>query len=83
MELRAFRTVKARRGQGWFSRLMAFMLADLKRRGFTRAVVGAEPHETRNREMYRRWGFDELVRTGTETYPDGTVIDVEYRARRI
>ena len=35
-----------------------------------------EPKETVNREIYRHWGFDEHICTGTETYPDGTVIDV-------
>ncbi len=83
VELCAFRTAKAFRGQGYFSKLMALMLEDLRRRGFTRAVVGVEPRETRNLAIYRRWGFDKLIRTGTETYPDGTVIGVEFYGKRL
>jgi len=76
VELSAFRTVKAYRGKGYFSRLMDFMLEDLKRKGYRKAVVGVEPEEKRNREIYRHWGFTEEICSGTETYPDGTVIDV-------
>lgn len=83
VELCAFRTVIAFRGQGYFSKLMALMLKELKRRGFTQAVVGVEPGETRNRAIYHHWGFDELIRTGTETYPDGTVIQVEFYGKRL
>ena len=28
--------------------------------------------------MYTHWGFTEFIKSATETYPDGTVIDVEY-----
>lgn len=83
VELCAFRTVKAFRGKGYFSRLMAFMLEDLRKRGYTRAVVGVEPCEALNREIYRHWGFDEPAGTGKETYPDGTVIDVEYYGKHL
>ena len=81
VELCAFRTVPEHRGKGYFSRLMAYILHDLGRRGFTRAVVGVEPQEERNRALYRHWGFTEPAGRDTETYPDGTVIDVEFFAR--
>ena len=82
-ELCAFRTIMEYRGKGYFSRLMAFMLEDLKRRGYVKAVVGVEPGEKTNRDIYRRWGFDEPAGTGTETYPDGTVITVEFYSKRL
>ena len=83
VELCAFRTNKAYRGKGYFSKLMDFMLKDLKQKGFTKAVVGVEPDETTNKAIYRHWGFTEPVRTGTETYPDGTVIDVEFYGKNL
>ncbi len=83
VELCAFRTVREYRGKGYFSRLMAFMLEDLKKRGYAKAVVGVEPEEKTNREIYRHWGFDKPAGTGTETYPDGTVIEVEFYSRRL
>ena len=82
-ELCAFRTVREYRKKGYFSKLMGFMLKDLKRRGFTEVIVGVEPGEFLNREIYRHWGFTEPVRTGTETYPDGTVISVEFYGKRL
>lgn len=82
-ELCAFRTVRAHRGQGWFSRLMDFLQRDLRERGFTFAVVGVEPSETRNLAIYRHWGFVIPVGTGTETYPDGTVIDVAFYGKHL
>lgn len=82
-ELCAFRTNRKYRGQGWFSRLMDFLQKDLKEKGYTRAVVGVEPDETNNKEIYRHWGFTEDAGTGTETYPDGTVIRIEFFGKRL
>ena len=78
VELCAFRTVRAYRGKGFFSRLMDFMLKDLKQKGYARAVVGVEPDEEVNKAIYRHWGFTEYLCSDTETYPDGTVIQVEF-----
>ena len=82
-ELCAFRTIKAYRGKGYFSKLMDYMLKDLKRKGFAKAVVGVEPDETRNKAIYHHWGFTEYIRTGTETYPDGTIISVEFYGKQL
>ena len=78
VELCAFRTNKEYRGKGYFSKLMIFLLEDLKKKGYRKAVVGVEPKEKRNREIYHHWGFTEDFGTGTEIYPDGTVIQVEF-----
>ena len=78
VELCAFRTNKEYRGKGYFSKLMIFLQEDLKKKGYRKAVVGVEPKEKSNREIYRHWGFTENFATGTETYPDGTVIQVEF-----
>jgi GNAT superfamily N-acetyltransferase len=83
VELCAFRTNRAFRGQGYFSRLKDFMLKDLKQKGYRRAIVGVEPEEKRNREIYRHWGFTEDAGTGTETYPDGTVISIEFYGKQL
>lgn len=81
--LSAFRTVKEHRGQGYFSKLMSFMLADLKQKGFKRAILGVEPEEAENKAMYRHWGFTEMIYVGTCTYPDGETIDVEYYTKAL
>ena len=81
VELCAFRTVPEHRGDGYFSKLMDFLQRDLREKGYTLAVVGVEPHEARNKAIYRHWGFTALLCTGSETYPDGTVIAVEYYAK--
>ena len=78
VELCAFRTNKEYRGKGYFSKLMDFLLKDLKQRGYKQAIVGVEPDEKLNREIYRHWGFTEHVSSGTETYPDGTVIEIDF-----
>lgn len=83
VELCAFRTNKEYRGKGYFSKLMIFLQEDLKKKGYTKAVVGVEPKEKRNREIYRHWGFTEDFATGTETYPDGTVIQVEFLGKTL
>ena len=74
----AFRTVKEYRGKGFFTKLLRFMLNDLKQKGYTKAVLGVEPDDEKNKARYAHWGFTEFIKSATETYPDGTVIDVEY-----
>lgn len=81
IELCAFRTNKEYRGMGYFSKLKDFMLQDLKQRGYTRAVVGVEPEEEGNKAIYHHWGFTEPFCTGSESYPDGTVIQVEFYSK--
>ncbi len=79
----AFRTNEGYRGKGYFSILLRHMLDDLKRKGFTRAVLGVEPDEQKNKAIYRHWGFTEYLKTEKETYPDGTEITVEYYLKRL
>ena len=83
VELCAFRTNKGYRGKGYFSKLMVFLQEDLKQKGYRKAVVGVEPDEKRNREIYSHWGFTEYVAAGTETYPDGTVITTEFFGKQL
>ena len=81
--LEAFRTNEPFRGQGYFSELFAFMLNDLRHRGYRRATVGVESEDMKNKAIYTHYGFTEYVKTETETYPDGSIIHVEYYAKDI
>ncbi len=79
----AFRTNPPYRGKGYFSKLFAYMIEDLRARGYERVTVGVEPEEVVNKQIYAHYGFTEFLKTDTETYPDGTVIQVEYYAKRL
>lgn len=81
--LSAFRTIEGYRGQGYFSRLFRFMLNNLKDRGYEAVTLGAEPQEMKNKAIYAHYGFTEWLKTAEETYPDGTVITVEYYRKRL
>ena len=59
------------------------MIEDLRTRGYERVTVGVEPEEVVNKQIYAHYGFTEFVKTDTETYPDGTVINVEYYAKKL
>ena len=83
VELCAFRTNQEYRGKGYFSKLIDFLQKDLKQKGYAEAIVGVEPAEKLNREIYHHWGFTEPVASGTETYPDGTVIEVEFFGKQL
>ena len=76
--LYAFRTLPEYRGRGFFSALLRFLLADLRARGYTAATLGVEPTEQQNRQIYRHFGFTDLLKSTREAYPDGTLIDVLY-----
>lgn len=73
-----FSTDKKYRGKGYFSKLFRFMINDLKNRGYEKFTLGVEPAETDNLKIYKHLGFDEFIKSAQETYPDGTVIDVDY-----
>lgn len=81
--LSAFRTIPACQGKGYFSVLFRYMLHDLKEKGYTKVTLGVEPSEEKNRQIYRHYGFTEFVKSGTETYPDGTIIQVDYFAKTL
>ena len=81
--LSAFRTNEPFRGKGYFSGLFAFMLDDLRSRGFSSVTVGVETGDAKNKAIYRHYGFTRYIKTETEKYPDGTVICVEYYAKDI
>ena len=70
-------------GKGYFSKLLKFMLEDLKNRGYEKVTLGVEPEETKNKEIYFHYGFTEHIKNGVESYPDGTTINVEYYGKRM
>lgn len=79
----AFRTEEAYRGRGYFSKLLRYLLNDLKQRGYEAVTLGVEPDEALNRQIYAHYGFDEYLKTAAERYPDGTVITVDYYKKRL
>ena len=81
--LSAFRTINKFQEKGYFSKLFHFMIDDLRQKGFTKATLGVEPAEEKNKEIYSHYGFTEYIKSGKEYYPDGTVIDVEYYRKTI
>lgn len=74
----AFRTIDKYQGKGYFSKLFKFMIDDLKSKGYEKVTLGVEPNETGNLKIYQHLGFNEFIKSARETYPDGTVIDVDY-----
>ena len=76
--LTAFRTIPEYQGKGYFSKLYKYMIEDLKNRGYEKVTLGVEPQETKNKEIYFKYGFKEHIKDSKEAYPDGTEIDVEY-----
>lgn len=81
--LSAFRTVDQFQGNGYFSKLFHFMLDDLRQKGFTKATLGVAHGDEKNKAVYAHYGFSEYIKTGRESYLDGTVIDVEYYGKTL
>lgn len=79
--LMAFRTIKEYQNQGYFSKLYKFMIEDLKSKGYKKVTLGVEPEEEKNKKIYKKYGFTNLIKTSTEVYPDGTKIEVEYYSK--
>ena len=53
--LSAFRTIDKFQGKGYFSKLFHFMIDDLRHKGFTKATLGVEPAEEKNKDIYPLW----------------------------
>ena len=81
--LTAFRTIEEYQGKGYFSKLFKYMIDDLKKRGYERVTLGVEPQEEKNKAIYFKYGFTDHIKDDKETYPDGTVIDVEYYSKKL
>ena len=81
--LTAFRTNKEFENQGYFSKLYSFMEEDLKKRGFKSLTLGVEPCETRNIQIYLKWGFAKYIKTDYEYYINGEKILVNYYEKEL
>ena len=79
----AFRTNKKYQGKGYFSKLFKFMIDDLKYKGFEKVTLGVEPSETENLNIYKHLGFNKFIKSAQETYPDVTIIDVDYYGMKL
>ena len=67
--LEAFRVKKEFEGQGYFSKVYRFMEQYLAGLGFKTLVLGVEPTEERNRQIYFYLGFTNFLHRKIETYP--------------
>lgn len=74
----AFRTRKDYQGQHYFTGLFNYMILDLKSRGYLKVSVGVESTETKNKEIYKHYGFNYHLVDIPETYSDGSEHIVEY-----
>lgn len=68
--------------QRYFER-QKYMINDLKEKGYTKLALGVEPCEVKNRQIYNHYGFTEYIKSATEMYPDGTIINVDYFMKNI
>ena len=60
-----------------FFKAVPFHAGRFAAKGYTKATLGVEPSEKKNKEIYAHYGFTEFLRSGRERYPDGTEIEVE------
>ena len=87
--LEAFRVNANHQGKGYFSVLYKFMENFLKEKGFTNLVVGVEPSEVRNIQIYFHYGFTEFLFWDKSIYPPekegekGEEVMVNYYLKRI
>lgn len=85
----AFRTIDEYQSKGYFSKLYNFMENDLRAKGYKKLILGVEPCEEKNKKIYFKWGYTNLVKIDFEEYPikDGESeperIEVEYYYKEI
>ena len=59
------------------------MINDLKEKCYERVTLGVEPNEIKNKVIYKKYGFTAYIKTANCTYPDGTIIEVEYYGKKL
>lgn len=82
-----FRTNKEYENQGYFSKLYKFMEQDLKSRGYKELSLGVEAKEVRNVNIYKKFGFINLIKSVVEFEPInydseefvGSIVDFYYK----
>ena len=83
-ELNALRLYPQHQGKGIASELVKFAETWARQNGIKSLIIGVEPHETRNKEIYTHWGFTQFVESKQEKYPpkntqdEGEVFTVMY-----
>ena len=77
--LSAFLTKEPYRQKGYFSKLYAFMENELRSMGFEHLTIGVEPEDEKNRLMYYKWGYTELIYSGVEEFDDMKIRVCYYR----
>lgn len=70
--LEAFRINKEYRGKGYFSKIYNFMENHLKNLGIKALVLGVEPKEEKNYQIYSHYGFSKFLFSKIEKYPPKT-----------
>lgn len=64
--INALRIAKKYEGQGYVSKLMAYVENAAKEQNIHALTIGVEAKETRNLGIYLHWGYDEFVMSETE-----------------
>ena len=59
---------KEEENKGYFGKLYRYMEQDLKSKGFNRLVLGVEPAEVRNIQIYFKMGFINYLKSDYEEY---------------
>ena len=77
------------RGKGIASKFKDHLEEYARKHGLHTLTIGVEPHETRYREIYKKWGYDNFIKERTETYKPktkggkGETITVLYYSKEI
>ena len=79
----AFETKEEYQGQGYFSKLFNFMINDLKSLGYKKVTLGVEVDDLKNKEIYKKYGFTEYIKTSNEVNPDNSTMLVEYYGKEL
>ena len=69
LEINGLRVNKEYQGQGIASGLIEFIEHWAKKQNIDHLIIGVEPCEIRNMQIYFKWGFSEFVSHKFETYP--------------
>lgn len=68
----AFRTIKEYENKGYFGKLYRYMENDLKEKGYNKLILGVEPSEVRNMQIYFKLGYTNFLKADFDEYEKTT-----------
>ncbi|MBO4600954.1 MAG: GNAT family N-acetyltransferase [Bacilli bacterium] len=76
-------TKKEYRNHGYFTKLLQYVLDDLKSKGYDKVTLGVDVSNKKNMSIYKNNEFNEHIKSVKKIYGKNNIVEIEYLGRKI